>query len=109
MKNNNLKNSIAKITLCLFVILTGTAFCYAEPVTTGSNVMPLNTVLMKFGITMGAVIVSLLIILFGLTAFKKFTAKSMKEYKQQALYGDSFKTSTTMDEAIISFIDKNRL
>ena len=108
-----MKNSIiqltAKLTLCLPIILAGTAVCYAEPAVTGSAVIPLNTVFIKFGITMGAVLISLLIIWSGLYSFKKFTAKSIKEYKQQALYGDNFNTATNMDDAIVSFIEKNRL
>lgn len=89
--------------------MTSAVVCYADPVVTGSGVIPIKTVLIKFGITMGAVLVSLLIIWFALSTFKKYTANSVKEYKQQALYGDNFKTSTSINEAIISFIDKNRL
>lgn len=109
MKNNKKKTLITTILLCLPVLAASTAVCYAEPVVMGSGVIPIKTVLIKFGITMGAVIASLLIIWFALLTFKKYAANSVKEYKQQALYGDNFKTSTNINEAIISFIEKNRL
>lgn len=108
MKQNN-KKIIAKNLLCLLAISASTAICYAEPVAAGSAVIPLNTVLIKFGFTMGAVLVSLLIIWAALYSFKKFTAKSINEYKQQSLYGDNFRTPASMDDAIVSFIKKNRL
>lgn len=109
MKNKNIIFLIKNLLLCLPILLASTVVCYAEPVVMGSGVIPIKTVFIKFGITMGAVLASLLIIWFALSTFKKFKATSVKEYKEQSLYGDNFKTSTNINEAIITFIDKNRL
>lgn len=106
---NNYKKIIRNIALCLLILLADTGLCLAEPVAVGSSVVPIKTVMIKFGITMGSVLLSLIIIWSVLYSFKKYTADSIKEYNKKALYGDNFRTPTSMDDAIVSFINKNRL
>jgi len=65
------------------------------------------TILKKFALTMGCVGLSLIIIWFGLNIFKKF--KFRKTSSAQDLYNDGLKSPRTVDEAIVLFINKNRL
>lgn len=106
---NNLKNIAINTTLCLLILLADTGLCLAEPVTAGSSVLPIKTVIIKFLITMAAVLVSLVVLFFALIAYKKYTINSINEYKKNSLYGDNFNTPQTMDDAVISFINKNKL
>jgi len=108
MKNNNFKKNALKTILCLLIILADTGLCIAQPVA-GSNVLPFKTVVFKFLITMGAVLVSLIIVFFALIAYKRYSANVIKEHKKKSLYGDSYNAPKTMDEAIASFIMKNKL
>ena len=106
---NNFRNIFINTTLCLLILLADTGLCIAAPITTGSNVIPLKTVLLKFIITMGAVLVSLVIVFFALITYKKYTINSVNEYKKKSLYGDNFNTPQTLDEAVAEFINKNKL
>lgn len=74
--------------------------------------MPMKTdsmksVLVKFALTMGGVIISLLVIWLGLNIFKKFTTKTPINKKESST--SSLNTPKTTDEAIIFFINKNKL
>ena len=102
------KNIISGIqVLCLF--LAGTNICYADEPLVGSNVIPIKTVLVKFGITMGSVLVSLIVIWILLSAYKAYYADEIKKNKSQSLYGDTLNTPKSIEDAVIMFIDKNRL
>lgn len=74
----------------------------------GSSVLPIKTILIKFGITMVLVIGSLCIIWIGLTFFKK-SSKTSKLLNRKNLYNDNLKQPDSVDEAIISFINRNKL
>ena len=80
----------------------------AEPIS-GSAVIPIDVVLLKFAITMGSVFASIIVIWLGLRAFKDYAGGKYNKPNPQNLYGDTYETPKTMDDAIISFIDKNRL
>ncbi len=79
----------------------------AEAIQQGASVMPIPYVLKKFGLTMGGVIVSLAIIWFGLNIFKKFSTKLQNNNKN--LYNDGLNSPKNVDDAIILFINKNKL
>lgn len=65
----------------------------------------LHTTVIKFGLAMGGVVLSSLIIYFGLTVYNKFFVKMVNlKYEEDAL-----KTPKTTDEAVKFFIHKNRL
>lgn len=65
----------------------------------------LHTTVVKFGLAMGGVVLSSLIIYFGLTIYNKFFVKMINlKYEEDAL-----KTPKTTDEAVKFFIHKNRL
>lgn len=65
----------------------------------------LHTTAIKFGLAMGGVVLSSLIIYFGLTVYNKFFVKMVNlKYEEDAL-----KTPKTTDEAVKFFIHKNRL
>ncbi len=67
----------------------------------------LNSVIAKFMITMGAVIVSLLLIGAGLCLYKNFLSKNTITKKN--LLDDKLNSPNTIDEAVAFFINKNRL
>ena len=62
MMKNNIKNIMINIGLCLLLIAADANLCFADPINAGSNVIPIKTVFVKFAITMGSVLLSLLII-----------------------------------------------
>ncbi len=65
----------------------------------------MHTAAVKFGLAMGGVVLSSLIIYFGLTIYNKFFAKMVNlKYEEDAL-----KTPQTTDEAVRFFIHKNKL
>lgn len=65
------------------------------------------SILKKFAITMGSVLVSLIVIWFGLNILKKFKLNNRSHSKD--LYNDGLSSPKTVDEAIAFFINKNRL
>ncbi len=67
----------------------------------------LNGVIAKFMITMGAVVVSILLIGAGLCLYKNFLSK--KTNPPKALLDDKLNSPKTTDEAVAFFINKNRL
>ena len=76
--------------------------------TLGSSVIPVKKILIKFGISMLLVIVSLVVLVFSLNFLKRFF-KQPSRITPKELYNDTLKTPKTIDEAIISFIKKNKL
>ena len=104
------KNIITKIQiLCLLFASTNICFAADKPVVAGENVIPIKTVLIKFGITMGSVLVSLIVIWILLNFYKAYYTQETKKAKTQSLYGDTLDTPKSIDDAVIMFIDKNRL
>lgn len=100
----NFKKIITNIKiLCLF--LASTNICYADEPITGSNVMPIKTVLIKFGIAMGSVIISLLIIWILLNLYKSYYGSKTLKSDNKLLYEEKLNTPKDMDEALIKFID----
>lgn len=87
----------------------GTGFCFAQPIAAGSGVLPVKTVIVKFLITMVAVLISLVVVFLLLAAYKKYSDKIIKETQKKSLYGDSYSAPKTMEDAIASFIQKNKL
>lgn len=79
----------------------------ANTVQQGASVMPVTAVLKKFGLAMGAVFISLAVIWFGLNMFKKLTTKSLHNSKD--IYNDGLSSPKNVDEAIVFFINKNKL
>ncbi len=105
--NNNYKKTINVILSCL-LFLAGTGVCIAEPIS-GSAVISFKTVLIKFGITMGSVLISIIVIWLGLKSFKEYIGQTPQSIDKNSLYGDTLETPKSVDDAVISFIDKNRL
>ncbi len=67
----------------------------------------MKDILTKFGITMGGVFISLLVIWIGLNIFKNYKFKT-KVANQKAIK-TGLKTPENIDDAIVSFINQNRL
>ena len=67
----------------------------------------MKSVFMKFALTMVGVLVSLFVIWAGLNIFKKFTTKLPKEKTDRPT--SDLDSPKTTDEAIVFFINKNRL
>lgn len=67
----------------------------------------MKDILAKFGITMGGVFISLLVIWIGLNIFKNYKFK--KKVTNQTSIKTGLKTPETIDDAIVSFINQNRL
>lgn len=67
----------------------------------------MKDILTKFGITMGGVFISLLVIWIGLNIFKNYKFKT-KVTNQKAI-NTGLKTPENIDDAIVSFINQNRL
>ena len=107
MKNKKLILSIIILT-CLLIISAGTDVWLGETVT-GTGVIPFKKVLIKFCLAMGAVLVSVFVIWIGLNIFKKHSPESFRNAEEKDLYSDTLETPKSVDEAIISFIDKNKL
>ena len=102
------KNIVLSIQiLCLF--LSGTNICYADEPIVGVNVLPFKTVLIKFAVTMGSVLISLLIIWIILRLYKQYYFEEIQKINRESLYGDKLDTPKNIDDALISFIDKNKL
>ena len=97
------------IILCLLLYAAGTGLCNADEVTPGSAVVPVGTIFIKFCITMGAVGLSILIIWICLLLFKNYAKEQFEKTREQALMKDSVQPIKNVDEAIISFINKNKL
>ncbi len=109
MMKSSIKSIMINIGLCLLLLAVDANLCFADPINAGSNVIPIKTVFVKFAITMGSVLLSLLIIWILLYSYKKYSVEAVKEYNQKSLYGDNMKQTKTVGEAIVSFIEKNRL
>jgi hypothetical protein len=105
--NNNYKKQYNTILSCL-LFMASTGICFAEPIS-GSAVIPFKTVLIKFGITMGSVLLSIIVIWAGLKSFKEYINQQPQKLDKSSLYGDTLETPKSVDDAVISFIDKNRL
>jgi len=94
------------ITLMLIIVYNGS--CYADTVP-GSGVMPVNQVFAKFALTMGAVFLSVLIIWVGLYIFKGYVKDQYEKARSKMMATDSNETPKNVDEAVVSFINKNKL
>lgn len=95
----------AKAGFCTDAVQTATA---ALPADIHFKTDSAKSVLIKFAFTMGGVFVSLVIIWLGLIVFKKMTGNSTNAKKN--IYNDELLNSPkTTDEAILFFINKNRL
>ena len=95
----------------IFLLLFAASYecCQAEEVATGSSVVPVGTVLIKFCIAMAAVGVAILIIWISLLLFKNYIKDQFEKNRQQVLNKDFGQQVKNVDEAIISFINKNKL
>lgn len=120
-----LKNKKNIILTVLFINLTflsvQSGWCSNEsqpPSTVQTNLAPqsstipmkkdsMKDILTKFGITMGGVFISLLVIWIGLNIFKNYKFKT-KVTNQKAI-NTGLKTPENIDDAIVSFINQNRL
>ncbi len=120
-----LKNKKNIILTVLFISLTflsvQSGWCSNEsqpPSTVQTNSAPqsatipmkkdsMKDILTKFGITMGGVFISLLVIWIGLNIFKNYKFKT-KVANQKAIK-TGLKTPENIDDAIVSFINQNRL
>ncbi len=99
MKNKFLN----KLQLAIFAVLFSTAeVACASPVITPE----MKTMITKFSLAMAGVVVFSIIISVGLALYNKFFVdKQIKDFKMNS---DSLRTPTDKDEAIMSFITKNR-
>ena len=95
-----LKNKIFNIIFALLFLTANAGLCEQ----TRSAVMQ-NT-FVKFGLAMGGVILSAIIIFFGLKLYKKFF---MNGKNSNIIKNEILKTPKTAEEAIKFFINKNRL
>lgn len=96
MKNKFFNKSFLTVLAVLFCT-AGTAF--GAPV-------ELTTAITKFSLAMGVVVAFSLLITIGLSVYNRFfVAKQIKDFK---LSKDSLKAPTDKDEAIMSFITKNK-
>ena len=99
MKNkflNKLQSAILAV-----VFATAEAAC-ARPVVTAE----MKTIITKFSLAMAGVIVFSIVISIGLALYNKFFVdKQIKDFKMNA---DSLRTPTDKDEAIMSFITRNK-
>ena len=106
---NKFSNNLYNLILSLLLFAASSGFCCAEPVT-GSGVVPVKTVLIKFAVSMGSVLVSLIVIFVVLAVLKKQYGANLNNRSNSAdLYGDTLETPKNIEDAVISFIDKNRL
>ena len=72
-----------------------------------SGIISLKLVAVKFGIAMGGVVFFSLLLYVGLSIYNKFFVDNrIKDYN---LRQNSFMTPRDKDEAIMSFITRNRL
>ncbi|MEE3348525.1 MAG: hypothetical protein VZR09_00650 [Candidatus Gastranaerophilaceae bacterium] len=109
MKNKFFNKYLNNLTLSLSLFAASSGVCYAELVA-GSGVVPIKTVLLKFAVSMGSVLVSLIVIFVVLAILKKQYGDKLNNRANTAdLYGDTLETPKNINDAVISFIDKNRL
>ncbi len=109
MKNKCGNKYLNSLILSLSLFTASSGLCFAEPVA-GSAVVPIKTVLIKFAVSMGSVLVSLIVIFVVLALFRKQYGANFNNRGNSAdLYGDTLETPKNIDDAVISFIDKNRL
>ena len=93
-----MKNKI--ISTILILILTANVGLCEQ-----AHASAMHTALVKFGFAMGGVVLSSLIIYFGLMIYNKYFVKMINlKYEEDAL-----KTPKTTDEAVRFFIHKNKL
>ena len=106
-----MNKSTYKLFLVLYLLLyaASAGLCTADEVTPGSAVVPVGTIFIKFCITMGAVGLAILIIWVGLLLFKNYAKDQFEKTREQALIKDSVQPIKNVDDAIISFINKNKL
>jgi len=111
MKIHNITKNTKNIITGLLLYAASCGLCYADTNDmTGSSVVPLKTVLVKFAISMGSVLISLIVIFIVLAYFRKQYGGAIDNRNNpDDLYGDSLGTPKNIEDAIISFIDKNRL
>lgn len=95
-----MKNKIFTTIFTLIFLTANTGFCEE----TRNAVM--HTAMIKFGLTMGGVALSSIIIYLGLTIYNKFFVKPKYTH---SLEEEILKTPKTKEEAIIFFINKNKL
>lgn len=95
-----MKNKICN-TFFTFIFLTANAGLCEQ---TRSAVM--HTAVIKFGLVMGGVILSSIIIFAGLAVYKKLFAKQQRPHSPEE---EILKTPRTTEEAIKFFINKNKL
>ena len=81
------------------VILITALPAYCEPTTV------VNNTITKFLYAMGGVVASSLIIYLGLTVYNRFFIKKSAWHPEN----NEFSAPTSTDEAIVSFIKRNRL
>lgn len=107
MLNKLVKNTTGLSAIAMFENMA----CCADEIAqnqpmAGSNVLPVKVVLIKFLITMGLVGIALVLLWCGLIWYKKVCNK-------ECILGANRKTKlstpTTIDDAVISFIKRNRL
>ncbi|MCM1338139.1 MAG: hypothetical protein NC191_00525 [Muribaculaceae bacterium] len=99
-----MKNKISQIIVSTTLAVL---FCTAD-VAFAAPTLPaeLKTMITKFSLAMGGVVVFSIIISVGLSLYNKFfVANQIKDFK---LSKDSLKTPSDTDEAIMSFITKNK-
>ena len=72
-----------------------------------SGILSLKVVAVKFGLAMGGVVVFSILLYVGLSIYNKFFVDA--KIKNFNLRQDSLRTPTDKDEAIMTFITKNRL
>jgi len=88
-----------KIFLTVLTILLAENAGYSMPVSA-------NSVIIKFSLAMGGVLLSTLIIYIGLTIYNKIREKYLNELTPEE---EVLKTPKTRDEAIKFFIRKNKI
>ena len=91
-----MKNKILFILLSL--LLTGNAG-FSAPA-------PVSSVIVKFSLAMGGVLISTLVIFLGLTIYNKIRTKVLGELSPEE---EVLRTPKTKDEAIKFFIRKNKI
>ena len=99
-KRKKLKNKIIN-TIFTFIFLTANAGLCEQ---TRSAVM--HNAIIKFGLAMGGVALSSIIIFVGLTIYNKFFVSQIRPH---SLEEEILKTPKTTEDAIKFFINKNKL
>lgn len=99
MKNKSLN----KLAIAFLAVFFNTAeFACARPTITAE----MRTIITKFSLAMAGVVIFSIMISIGLSLYNKFFVdKQIKDFK---LSNDSLRTPTDKDEAIMSFITKNK-